>query len=112
MAALQAKGCEFVSLSEAIDSTSAGGKLIFHIMGALAEFERALIVERTRAGMASARARGRHLGRPIKLTGAQLRKAEEEIGADRETVSSMAILFGVNRSTLWRAMRDRPGATG
>ena len=62
--ALQAKGCEFVSLSEAIASTSAGGKLIFHIMGALAEFERALILERTRAGMASARARGRHLGRP------------------------------------------------
>ncbi|MGI4796754.1 MAG: recombinase family protein [Janthinobacterium lividum] len=59
-----------------MDSTSAGGKLIFHIMGALAELERALIVERTRAGMASARARGRHLGRPIKLTGAQLRKAE------------------------------------
>jgi len=81
-------------------------------LGALAEFERALIVERTRAGMASARARGRHLGRPIKLTGAQLRKAAEEIGADRETVSSMATLFGVNRSTLWRAMRDRPGATG
>ncbi len=112
VAALQAKGCEFVSLSEAIDSTSAGGKLIFHIMGALAEFERALIVERTRAGMASARARGRHLGRPVKLTGAQLRKAEEEIGADRETASGMAILFGVNRSTLWRAMRDRPGSTG
>ena len=111
VAALQAKGCEFVSLSEAIDSTSAGGKLIFHIMGALAEFERALIVERTRAGMASARARGRHLGRPTKLTGAQLRKAEEEIGADREIVSSMAILFGVNRSTLWRAMRDRHGVT-
>ena len=78
-------------------------------MGALAEFERALIVERTRAGMASARARGRHLGRPVKLTAAQLRKAEEEIGAGRKTVSSMAILFGVNRSTLWRAMRNRPG---
>lgn len=107
VAALQDRGCEFVSLNEAIDTTSAGGKLVFHIMGALAEFERALIVERTRAGMASARARGRHLGRPMKLTGAQLRKAEEEIGADRETVASMATLFGVDRSTLWRAMRDR-----
>ena len=49
---------------------------------------------------------------PVKLTGAQLRKAEEEIGADRETVSSIAILFGVDRSTLWRAIRDRRGVTG
>ena len=107
VASHQNKGCEFVSLTEAIDTTSAGGKLVFHIMGALAEFERTLIVERTRAGMASARTRGRHLGRPRTLTSAQLAKAADEIAADRETVASMADLFGVNRSTLWRAMRDR-----
>ncbi len=53
VAALQDRGCWFVSLNEAIDTGSAGGKLVFHIMGALAEFERALIVERTRAGMTS-----------------------------------------------------------
>lgn len=80
---------------------------MFHIMGALAQFERALIVERTRAGMTSARVRGRHLGRPRVLTSAQLAKAATEIAADRETVASMAALFGVNRSTLWRALRDR-----
>lgn len=74
-------------------------------MGALAEFERSLIVERTRAGMTAARTRGRHLGRPVKLTGAQLRKAEEEIAAGRETVASMAGLLGVDRSTLWRAIK-------
>ena len=107
VAALQDRGCGFVSLNEAIDTGSAGGKLVFHIMGALAEFERALIVERTRAGMASARTRGRHLGRPRALTGAQLRKAEEEITADRETTASMAALLGVSRSTLWRGLRDR-----
>lgn len=102
---LKDRGCDFLSITEAIDTSSAGGKLVFHVMGALAEFERSLIVERTRAGMTAARTRGRHLGRPVKLTGAQLRKAEEEIAAGRETVASMAGLLGVNRSTLWRAMR-------
>ncbi len=111
VAGLQERGCGFASLNEAIDTTSAGGKLVFHIMGALAEFERALIMERTRAGMASARTRGRHLGRPRALTGAQLAKAAGEIAADRETVAGMATLFGVNRSTLWRALRDRVPAT-
>ncbi|MBD8702124.1 recombinase family protein, partial [Sphingomonas sp. CFBP 13714] len=75
---------------------------------ALAEFERALIVERTRAGMTSARTRGRRLGRPRALTGAQLRKARDEIAADRETTASMATLLGVSRSTLWRALKDQP----
>lgn len=107
VAALQDRGCGFVSLNEAIDTGSAGGKLVFHIMGALAEFERALIVERTRAGMASARSRGRHLGRPRVLSSTQLRKAEEEIAADRETTASMAALLGVSRSTLWRSLRSR-----
>ena len=93
--ALQDRGCGFASLNEAINTTSAEGKLVFHIMGALAEFERALIVERTRADMASARMRGRHLRRPRALTGAQLAKAAVEIAADRETVASMAALFGV-----------------
>jgi DNA invertase Pin-like site-specific DNA recombinase len=105
VAALQDRGCGFMSINEAIDTSSAGGKLVFHIMGALAEFERALIVERTRAGMASARIRGRHLGRPRALTSVQLHKAKEEIAADRETTASMAILLGVSRSTLWRALR-------
>ncbi len=57
--------------------TPLAAKLVFHVMGALAEFARSLIVERTRAGMTAARTRGRRLGRPVKLTGAQLRKAEE-----------------------------------
>ena len=64
---LKERGIEFISLTEQIDTTTPGGKLIFHLMGALAEFERDLIRERTNAGRASARARGRVSGRPGKL---------------------------------------------
>ncbi|WBO58473.1 recombinase family protein [Acidocella sp. MX-AZ03] len=58
------KGVRFHSLNENIDTTSSGGRLVFHMMAALAEFERTLISERTRAGMAAARAKGKHVGRP------------------------------------------------
>src|SRR5438045_4476824 len=61
------QGVDFISLTEHIDTTTSGGKLIFHLMGALAEFERDLIRERTNAGLAAARARGRVGGRPRKL---------------------------------------------
>lgn len=102
---LKEKGCEFVSLNEAIDTTSAGGKLIFHIMGALAEFERALIVERTRAGIAAARQRGQHMGRRRKLSAAQIEHARSAIDAGKDSVSGMAAILGVGRATLWRALR-------
>jgi DNA invertase Pin-like site-specific DNA recombinase len=59
-------GVQFQSLTENLDTTSAGGRLVFHIMAALAEFERALISERTKAGMQAAKARGVHVGRPRK----------------------------------------------
>lgn len=64
--ALEAKQVAFRSLSEAIDTGTAAGRLLFHVMGALAEFERSLISERTKAGLAAARARGRYPGRPRK----------------------------------------------
>jgi DNA invertase Pin-like site-specific DNA recombinase len=63
---LEERRVGFRSLTEAIDTNTAGGRLLFHVMGALAEFERSLIAERTRAGMAAAKARGRHVGRPRK----------------------------------------------
>lgn len=66
--ALEAKQVALRSLSEAIDTGTAAGRLLFHVMGALAEFERSLISERTKAGLAAARARGRHPGRPRKQT--------------------------------------------
>src|SRR5205814_3803404 len=67
MSELESKGVGFRSLTEQIDTTTSGGKLIFHIFGALAEFERNLIRERTMAGLSAARARGRQGGRPKKL---------------------------------------------
>src|SRR5262249_2279042 len=69
---LEGQGVGFKSLRESIDTTTPGGKLIFHVFGALAEFERDLIRERTSAGLAAARARGRHGGRPRRLTPRQV----------------------------------------
>lgn len=98
------RGIEFRSLTDGIDTTTAGGRLVFQIMGALAEFERDLIQERTRAGLNAARKRGKRLGRPPVLSPAQIAHARTVIEARRETVSGMAEILGVNRSTLQRAM--------
>lgn len=99
------RGCGFRSLTESIDTTSPGGKLVFHIMGALAEFERALIVERTRAGVAAARKRGQHLGRRKSLRPDQVQLARDSIAAGTQSTASMAKLLGVSKVTLWRALR-------
>ncbi len=98
-------GAGFQSLSESIDTTTAGGRLIFHVMGALAEFERSLIGERTRAGMQAAKRRGKAVGRPRKLTGHQLARARALIETGEETRAGVAELFGVDVATLRRAMR-------
>lgn len=103
---LGANGIGFRSLSEAIDTTTAGGKLVFHIFGALAEFERGLIGERTRAGLMSAKKRGRRLGRPNRLTQEQLNHAHKMIESGQETVSGMAQILGINRATLYRGFKN------
>ncbi len=102
---LAKRGVGFRSLSESIDTTTAGGKLIFHIFGALAEFERSLIAERTKAGLQAAKKRGKQLGRPMRLTREQISHAEKMINSGQETVSGMAELYGVDRTTLYRAMK-------
>ncbi len=102
-------GAGFRSLSEAIDTTTAGGKLVFHLMGALAEFERALIAERTRAGMAAAQRRGRHVGRPRALDAAQVGHARRAVAAGQETIAGMAALLGVDAKTLRRALARGAG---
>ena len=99
------RGIEFRSLTDGIDTRTAGGRLVFHIMGALAEFERDLIQERTKAGLRAAKKRGKRLGRPPALTEAQIAHAKTVIEAKRETVSGMAEILGVNRSTLQRAIK-------
>jgi len=86
----------------AIDTTTASGKLVFGIFAALAEFERELISERTVAGLASARARGRKGGRPYKMTPAKLRLALVSMGRPDTKVSELCSELGVTRQTLYR----------
>jgi DNA invertase Pin-like site-specific DNA recombinase len=92
-----------------IDTTTANGKLVFGIFAALAEFEREPIVERTRAGMAAARARGRHGGRPYKMTAAKLRLAMAAMGQPETVVSELCLELGITRQTLYRHV-DPKGA--
>jgi DNA invertase Pin-like site-specific DNA recombinase len=86
----------------AIDTTTAAGKLVFGIFAALSEFERELISERTVAGLASARARGRKGGRPFKMTAAKLRLAMAAMGQPETTVSNLCKELGIARQTLYR----------
>ena len=86
----------------AIDTTTASGKLVFGIFAALAEFERELISERTLAGLASARARGRKGGRPYKMTSAKLRLALASMGQPDTKVGDLCLELGITRQTLYR----------
>lgn len=86
----------------AIDTTTAAGKLVFGIFAALAEFERELISERTIAGLASARARGRNGGRPYKMTTAKLRLAMAAMGQPETKIGTLCEELGVTRQTLYR----------
>ncbi len=86
----------------AIDTTTAAGKLVFGIFAALAEFERGLISERTIAGLASARARGRNGGRPFKMTSAKLRLATASMGKPDTKVGDLCTELGITRQTLYR----------
>lgn len=100
--ALQALGKGFCSLQENIDTTTSGGKLFFHIFGALAEFERDIIRERTRAGLASARSRGRLGGRPSIMNSKKLKMATS-LYADGETqVGEICETLGISRATFYR----------
>lgn len=101
---LQTEGIGFRSLQENMDTTTSGGQLIFHIFGALAEFERSLIRERTNAGLASARARGRVGGRRPLLTPEQVAMARQLL-ATGGTGEQVAQAFHVSRSTLYRALK-------
>ena len=105
---LNERGVGFRSLTEAIDTTSAGGKLVFHIFGALAEFEHSLIRERTLAGLAAARARGRKGGRRPVMSAADVRKAAAMLVDPEITKTEVAKHFGVSRVTL-NASLEREG---
>jgi Resolvase, N terminal domain len=113
------RGIGFRSLQEAIDTTTPGGKLVFHVFAALAEFEHDLIRERTAAGLAAARARGRRGGRPSVLSGHKLQVAQEMYASGQYTVSSIARPLGSAglRSTAtppqrWRRSQSARGHWG
>lgn len=103
--ALSTRRIALRSLTEAIDTGSASGRLILAVFGALAEFERELIRERTAAGLAAARARGVRVGRPAALGDGQLDAARTLVAAGHQ-VGEVARTLGVGRSTLYRALAD------
>jgi len=101
---LDERGVGFRSLRESIDTTTAGGRLVFHLFGALAQFEREIIRDRTVAGLAAARARGRVGGRPSKLSAEQVRQARRMYDARELTVEQIGAVLGVSRTSIYRAL--------
>ena len=99
---LQSRGVEFVSLQESVDTTTSGGKLVFHVFGALAEFEREMIRERTKAGLKAVRARGRMNGRPKKLSDQQINIAKKLMDDLETTVLEITKTMNVSKATLYR----------
>ena len=99
---LEARGIGLKSLHESIDTTSSSGKLIFHVFGALAEFERNLIRERTQAGLAAARARGRRGGRPKSLGTAKRAIAVTLYDEKKHSVKEICEVVGVSKPTLYK----------
>jgi DNA invertase Pin-like site-specific DNA recombinase len=102
VAELEAKGIGFESISEKIETISAGGKLVFHVFAALAEFERNLIRERTQAGLAAARARGRKGGRKPVLDERRVREVRALLSDPAIQVNDIVERYGVARSTIYR----------
>ena len=96
------RGVGFRSLRESIDTTTPGGRLVFHVFAALAEFERDLIRECTQAGLAAARARGRRGGRPSVMGTEKLAVAREMYAAGDHTVAAIAATIGVSRASVYR----------
>ncbi|MFF0637560.1 helix-turn-helix domain-containing protein [Nocardia sp. NPDC004151] len=96
------RGIGFQSLHEALDTTTPGGRLVFHVFAALAEFIRELIVRGHQRGLAAARARGQRLGRPPAMNAEQIRQARAMLARPDESVSCIARLLGVSRSTLYK----------
>ena len=99
---LESKGIGLRSLQESIDTSSSSGKLIFHVFGALAEFERSLIRERTHAGLNAARARGRKGGRPRALDDRKSALAVRLYHEKKHTVDQICTMMGISKPTLYK----------
>jgi DNA invertase Pin-like site-specific DNA recombinase len=110
--ALGERGVGFRSLTESIDTTTPGGRLVFHVFAALAEFERDLIRERTQAGLSAARARGRRGGRPPAMSGEQVAVARAMYDSHEHTTAKIAEVLGVSRATLYRHLASTAATKG
>ena len=106
---LESRGIGLKSLHEAIDTSSSSGKLIFHVFGALAEFERNLIRERTHAGLAAARARGRKGGRPKSLNEDKQKLAIKLYDEKKHTVAKICQMMGISKPTLYKYIESAKG---
>lgn len=103
---LRQREINFVSLTEGIDTTTPGGRFIFHLFGALAELERDLIRERTRAGLAAARARGRLGGRPRKHSDKVYVAAKTMADSSNDTIKDICKEMGISRTTYYRRLKN------
>jgi DNA invertase Pin-like site-specific DNA recombinase len=103
------RGVGFRSLQEQVDTTTPGGKLVFHVFAALAEFERDLVRERTSAGLAAARARGRRGGRPPVMTTHKPQVAQELYASKQYTIAAIAKTLGVSRASVYRHLTRAGG---
>lgn len=116
MERIAAAGAGFRSLTESVDTTTAAGRMMMQMVGAFAEFERAMIRERTSAGLAAARAEGRIGGRRPKLDAARRREIAESVISGRKTGAEMARLFGISQPTVSRIVAQHrttsPAAVG
>ena len=101
---LRARGIDLVVIKQNIDTTSPQGRLVFHILAAMDEFQRELIVEGTNEGLAAARARGRTGGRKRSLSASQIKHARQLYADGKTTVAEIAGLFGVSRQTIYRVL--------
>ena len=102
MSEFDERGVGFRSLTESVDTTTPGGRLVFHVFGALAEFEREVIRERTRAGLDAARSRGRHGWRPIVITAEKLAVPRQMCASREHMMDAIAKAVGVGRATVYR----------
>jgi DNA invertase Pin-like site-specific DNA recombinase len=108
---LRRRGIDLVVIKQAIDTTTPQGRLTFHILAALDEFQRELIVEGTVEGLAAARARGKTGGRKPKLTDSQIKHARQLYADGGKTVAEIAGLLGVSRQTVYRALETEAVAS-
>lgn len=101
---LRKRSIDFQAITQGIDTTTAVGRMLYGQLAVFAEFEREQISERTKAGMQAAKARGKHIGRPRKLSDWQIYQARKRIASEQETITHLAKCYGVSRLTLSRVL--------